>query len=285
MTQVTRRGRISRTFDELGAAGRTGLVTFITAGDPAPELTVSLMHSLVEGGADVIELGLPFSDPMADGPVVQRASERALAQGMTAAGALTLVREFRDSNGTTPVVLMGYVNPVERYGFERFARDAEQAGVDGLLLVDLPADLLDRVASALSESALDVIFLLAPTTPPERIRSVVAHASGFLYYVSVKGVTGSAQPAVEEVRERVASLKQWTDLPVGVGFGIRTPQQAAAFGAVADAVVVGSSLIEGLEEAMADNTNAAALAECLRGQVAALRQALDKQADSQAVAR
>lgn len=276
MTRIGKAGRITNTFDRLARQGRTGLVTFITAGDPAPDMTVDFMHTLVQSGSDLIELGVPFSDPMADGPTIQRASERALARGMSPRGVLDLVQQFRRRDDSTPVVLMGYVNPVERYGYRTFAEQAAAAGVDGLLLVDLPADSLERFAGALAESALDVIFLLAPTTPPDRARLIAEHASGFLYYVSVKGVTGSSRPAVEEVAQRIAALKRITDLPVGVGFGIRSAQQAAAFAAVADAVVVGSWLIETVEAAMERQLPAAAVTAKLGEQVATLRQALDE---------
>lgn len=276
-------GRIARTFQRLAGEGRTGLVTFITAGDPTADATPELMRALVEGGSDLIELGMPFSDPMADGPTVQRSSERALVGGMTARRTLDLVRKFREDDSRTPVVLMGYVNPVERYGYAAFAADAEAAGVDGLVLVDLPADGLERFAGALADSALDLILLLAPTSPPERARLIAEHASGFIYYVSVKGVTGSVQPEVEQVRERISALKQLTDLPVGVGFGIRSPAQAATFATVADAVVVGSSLIEAVEEAVARDLSRAGVAAALRDKVTVLRQALDHR-DTEVVA-
>lgn len=247
--------RLAGRFDALRTAQRSGLVIFVTAGDPHPDLAVDLLHALVAAGADVLELGVPFSDPMADGPVIQRASERALAHGMDLRRVLELVRAFRQTDTTTPLVLMGYLNPIEQMGVERFASAAAQAGVDGVLTVDLPFDEEPEHAAALRSAGLDSIFLLAPTSGPGRAQAVAAQASGFLYYVSVRGVTGAGQVDMADVRSQVAALKEHTALPVGVGFGVRTPQAAAQIAAFADAVVVGSAVIEQLEVAAAAGIN------------------------------
>ena len=260
--------RLAARFDALRAAQRSGLVIFVTAGDPHPELTVELLHALVAAGADVLELGVPFSDPMADGPVIQRASERALAHGVDLRRVLDLVRAFRQTDTTTPVVLMGYLNPIEQMGVERFARTAAEVGVDGVLTVDLPFDEEPEHAAALRSAGLDSIFLLAPTSGPGRARAVAAQASGFLYYVSVRGVTGAGQVDMADVRSQVEALKAYTDLPVGVGFGVRTPQAAAQIAAFADAVVVGSAVIEKLEAAAAAGINGPA---ALKGAVELVR--------------
>lgn len=256
--------RLATRFAELRAARRAGLVIFVTAGDPHPDQTVDLMHALVAAGADVLELGVPFSDPMADGPVIQRASERALAQGMDLRRVLEQVRAFRQTDTTTPVVLMGYLNPIEQMGVERFADAAAAAGVDGALTVDLPFDEEPAHAAALRSAGLDSIFLLAPTSGPERARAVAAQASGFLYYVSVRGVTGAGSVDLADVQAQVQALKDHTALPVGVGFGVRTPQAAAQIAGFADAVVVGSAVIEQIEAATAAGTSGP---DALRGAV------------------
>lgn len=256
--------RLATRFAELRAARRAGLVIFVTAGDPHPDQTVDLMHALVAAGADVLELGVPFSDPMADGPVIQRASERALAQGMDLRRVLEQVRAFRQTDTTTPVVLMGYLNPIEQMGVERFADAAAAAGVDGALTVDLPFDEEPAHAAALRSAGLDSIFLLAPTSGPERARAVAAQASGFLYYVSVRGVTGAGSVDLADVQAQVQALKAHTALPVGVGFGVRTPQAAAQIAGFADAVVVGSAVIEQIEAATAAGTSGP---DALRGAV------------------
>ncbi len=256
--------RLATRFAELRAARRAGLVIFVTAGDPHPDQTVDLMHALVAAGADVLELGVPFSDPMADGPVIQRASERALAQGMDLRRVLEQVRAFRQTDTTTPVVLMGYLNPIEQMGVERFADAAAAAGVDGALTVDLPFDEEPAHVAALRSAGLDSIFLLAPTSGPERARAVAAQASGFLYYVSVRGVTGAGSVDLADVEAQVQALKDHTALPVGVGFGVRTPQAAAQIAGFADAVVVGSAVIEQIEAATAAGTSGP---DALRGAV------------------
>jgi len=262
--------RIQKTFAALAAQQKKGLIPFITAGDPAPGLTVDLMHALVAGGADVIELGVPFSDPMADGPVIQRASERALAQGVSLNQVLGWVAEFRKTNATTPVVLMGYANPIERMGDEAFARAASAAGVDGVLVVDYPPEECESFAALMRANQMDPIFLLAPTSTDDRIAAVAKVASGYLYYVSLKGVTGSASIDLDSVAARLPLIKQHANLPVGVGFGIRDAQTARAIGGVADAVVIGSRLVQLLEDAPREKA-----VESLRAFIAEIRQALD----------
>ncbi len=252
--------RIQATFARLQAQGRKALIPFITAGDPDPSLTVALMHTLVEAGADIIELGVPFSDPMADGPTIQRASERALAKGVSLTQVLQLVATFRDDDNTTPVVLMGYANPVEAMGVERFAGSASNAGVDGVLVVDYPPEESVEFAQAMRAHSLDPIFLLAPTSTSQRIAQVGALASGYVYYVSLKGVTGSAALDVAAVAERIPEIRARTGVPVGVGFGIRDAATAAAVAAIADAVVVGSRIIETLEKSSPANACANVLA-------------------------
>ena len=262
--------RIQKTFAALAAQQKKGLIPFITAGDPEPGLTVALMQALVEGGADVIELGVPFSDPMADGPVIQRASERALAQGVSLTQVLGWVAEFRKTNDTTPVVLMGYANPIERMGEETFAKSAAAAGVDGVLVVDYPPEECESFAALMRANQMDPIFLLAPTSTDDRIAAVARVASGYLYYVSLKGVTGSATIDLDSVAGRLPLIKQHANLPVGVGFGIRDAQTARAIGSVADAVVIGSRLVQLLEDAPRDQAVAS-----LRAFIADIRQALD----------
>ena len=242
--------RIQATFAALREQGRRALVPFVTAGDPQPSVTVPLMHALVRAGANILELGVPFSDPMADGPVIQRASERALAQGMTLKRVLEMVTTFRRDDAETPVVLMGYLNPFEVAGYEPFAEAAAAAGVDGILTVDLPPEEADGFRDALRARGIDLIFLLAPTSDEQRIARICAQASGFVYYVSLKGVTGAAHLDVADVESRVKRIKALTELPVGVGFGIRDGETAARVAAVSDAVVVGSALIDTMEASM-----------------------------------
>lgn len=240
--------RIQSTFARLQAAGRQALIPYITAGDPQPSATVALMHALVAGGADVIELGVPFSDPMADGPVIQRASERALAHGVSLRHVIGMVAEFRRTDTTTPVVLMGYANPVEAMGYETFSRTAAEAGVDGLLTVDLPPEEAASRVAVLKQYGIDPIFLLAPTTPDSRVAAVAQFASGYVYYVSLKGVTGAAHLDIANVAEKLASLRQLISLPIGVGFGIRDADSAKAVARVADAVVIGSRIVQEVEQ-------------------------------------
>jgi tryptophan synthase alpha chain len=240
--------RIAERIKSLKAAGRKALIPYITAGDPEAWITVPLMHALVKSGADVLELGVPFSDPMADGPVIQRAAERALKHQMSLTQVLKMVSEFRTKDNVTPIVLMGYLNPVEVMGYERFAQAAAAAGVDGVLTVDLPPEEAQGLKRALRQHRLDAIFLLAPTSPVERIRLIAQAASGFIYYVSLRGVTGASHLNLVEVTEKLKAIRAHTDLPVGVGFGISTPEAAAAVAGVADAVIVGSALVKRMED-------------------------------------
>jgi tryptophan synthase alpha chain len=250
--------RIESTFKALKAQNKTGLVTFTTAGDPGPELTVPLMHALAAGGADVLEIGVPFSDPMAEGPVIQRACERALAAGVTLSDVFGYIREFRKTNTRTPVVLMGYANPVERIGPDNFIRCAKEAGVDGAIVVDYPPEECEEFAAAMRENGLDLIFLLAPTSTTERIKQVAQYGGGFSYYVSLKGVTGSGSIDTADVAQRVAAIREHVKLPIGVGFGIRDAATAKAIGQVADAVVIGSRIIQEMEASPKDQAIAAA---------------------------
>lgn len=244
--------RIQSAFDRLHGEGRKALIPFITAGDPDAALTLPLMHALVEAGSDVIELGVPFSDPMADGPTIQRASERALAKGMTMRKVLALVVEFRKTDSKTPVVLMGYANPIEAMGLEKFGAAAAAAGVDGVLVVDYPPEEAEKFGQAMKSNGMDPIFLIAPTSTAERIEQVAKIASGYVYYVSLAGVTGSGALNVEAVAERLPLIREKTGLPVGVGFGIRDASTAARIAAFADAVVVGSRIIEEIEKSTAE---------------------------------
>ncbi len=244
--------RIQATFAALQAAGRKALIPYVTAGFPFADITPALMHGMVEAGVDVIELGVPFSDPMADGPVIQKAGEKALAMGVGMAQVLDMVRSFRQRNQTTPVVLMGYANPVERYEQQRgkgaFARDAAEAGMDGLLIVDYPPEECEQFASELRSHGIDLIFLLAPTSTDERIQQVARVASGYVYYVSLKGVTGSGALDTAAVEAMLPRIRQHVKIPVGVGFGIRDAATAQVIGRVADAVVIGSRLIQLIED-------------------------------------
>lgn len=240
--------RIQQCFEKLRSQGRKALIPYVTAGDPQPDLTVPLMHELVEAGADIIELGVPFSDPMADGPVIQLAMERALVHHVRLRDVLDMVQDFRESNQTTPVVLMGYLNPVERMGYEAFAEAAKVAGVDGVLTVDLPPEEADEVVNLFQGRGLDTIYLLSPTTTLERAAKICKRASGYIYYVSLKGVTGSSALDVSAVAHKLESLRTITDLPIGVGFGIRDGATAAAVASVADGVVVGSVLVNQIAE-------------------------------------
>lgn len=239
--------RIKTIFAELAAQDRKGLIPFITAGDPDVATTVELMHALVRGGADIIELGVPFSDPMADGPVIQRASERALKHGVGLVDVLQCVREFRKSNALTAVVLMGYANPVERMGMQKFVQACASSGVDGVLVVDYPPEECVEYAACMKAHGVDAIFLLAPTSTDERIKQVAAVANGYVYYVSLKGVTGDSVIDLTDVRRMMAKLKQELHVPVAVGFGIRDGATARLIAGVADAVVIGSRIIEEIE--------------------------------------
>jgi tryptophan synthase alpha chain len=244
--------RIAQAFARLKSQGRKALIPFITAGDPEPGLTLPLMRALVAGGADIIELGVPFSDPMADGPTIQRASERALAYGTSLRTVLAMVREFRKQDGATPVVLMGYANPIEAYGQAEFAADAALVGVDGVLVVDYPPEECAEFSALLKQRGLDPIFLLAPTSTDQRISEVAAAGGGYIYYVSLTGVTGSAKLDLDEVARRIPAIRARVGMPIGVGFGIRDGQTAARIAALADGVVVGSRIIEEVEQSSPD---------------------------------
>lgn len=265
--------RIQNRFQSLRAQDRRALIPYITAGDPHPRYTVDLMHAMVEGGADLIELGVPFSDPMADGPVVQLACERALAHNTSLWQVIDMVAEFRHTDTETPVVLMGYLNPIEARGVEAFAQRAGAAGVDGVLVVDLAVEEAPEFAPAIRAQGLDAIFLIAPTSTESRVRAVAELASGYLYYVSLKGVTGSHRLDVEAVGKRVSEIRAWAELPIAVGFGVRDAATVAAVGMVADGVVVGSALVS----LIADGQGAPEqLPNRLRDKLAELRGALDR---------
>ncbi len=261
--------RIQSTFATLKQQGKTALIPYITAGDPHPKHTVNLMHTLVKHGADMIELGVPFSDPMADGPVIQRASERALVHKVGLTAVLEMVKEFRQTNQTTPIILMGYANPVEAMGTIVFADRAKDADVDGVITVDYPPEECGDYVKELRARGIDPVFLLSPTTDPKRVELIVNQASGFVYYVSLKGVTGAANLDITEVSGRVASIRKQTDLPVGVGFGIRDAATAKATAAIADAVVVGSRMVQAIEASDESDlqSNVATLMDELRAAV------------------
>ncbi len=263
--------RISASFEKLRAADRKALIPFITAGDPNAQLTPGIMHGLVEAGADIIELGVPFSDPMADGPTIQRSSERALKQGIGLRDVLQIVSQFRQADQQTPVVLMGYANPIEAIGYDEFAQQAQAAGVDGVLVVDYPPEESRELTRQLNASGLDSIFLLAPTTLETRMDDVARTASGYVYYVSLKGVTGAKNLDLGEVAQKITQIRAHVDLPIGVGFGIRDGDTARAVAEHADAVVIGSRLVEEIEQSTPDEV--VARASVLIGEI---RQALDK---------
>ena len=263
--------RIDATFSALKRDKRTALIPYICAGDPFPDATTDVMLALAQAGADVIELGVPFSDPMADGPVIQKASERALAKGIGMTQVLSYVQAFRAKNTSTPVVLMGYANPIERYGIERFIADAKAAGVDGVLVVDYPPEEAETFAAQLKRVQLDPIFLLAPTSTDARMAEVGRIASGYVYYVSLKGVTGAGHLDTDAVALVLPRIRQHVSVPVGVGFGIRDAATAQAIGRVADAVVIGSRLVQIMETQKRDTVAGAAAAF-----MAEIRTALDK---------
>ncbi len=266
--------RIQSVFNALKAQGRKALIPYVMAGDPYPDATVEVLLAMAKAGADVIEFGVPFSDPMADGPVIQAAGERALAKGIGMPQVLDFVRQFRCSNETTPIVLMGYANPIERYdqrlGAGAFVRDAKAAGVDGVLVVDYPPEECEAFAAQMRGAGLDPIFLLAPTSTEQRIQDVARIATGFVYYVSLKGVTGSGAIDTQSVVEAVPRIRAHVKIPVGVGFGIRDAETAMAVGAVADAVVIGARIVKLLETQTRDNVASAGAAF-----IAEIRAALD----------
>jgi tryptophan synthase alpha chain len=246
--------RVERRFAALKAEGRSGLVVFVACGDPDPETFFELLSGLPGAGVDVIEIGMPFSDPMADGPAIQAASLRALKAGMTLRGTLDMAARFRVKDDDTPIVLMGYFNPIYSYGTGKFLEDARAAGVDGLIIVDLPPEEDDELCQPALDAGLHWIRLATPTTDDARLPTVLSNTSGFVYYVSIMGITGTRSASGEAVRQAVARLKAHTDLPIAVGFGVRTPEQAAEIAAIADAAVVGSSIIERLKAGLdADN--------------------------------
>jgi tryptophan synthase alpha chain len=245
--------RLEARFAALRAEGRGGLVTFVTAGDPNIELSVEILAGLPAAGADVIELGMPFTDPMADGPAIELASGRALAAGQNMVRTLAMVAAFRKTDNETPIVLMGYYNPIYAYGPEKFAADAGSAGVDGMIIVDLPPEEEAEFSIPARAAGIDMIRLVAPTTTDERITTLVENASGFVYYVSVRGITGTSSAAVSDIASNVARIRKQTDLPIAVGFGIRTPSQAADVAEVADAAVVGTAIVEQVAGALDDH--------------------------------
>ncbi len=263
--------RIAQRFADLRRRGRKGLIPYIAAGDPVPELTVPLMHALADAGADVIELGVPFSDPMADGPVIQRATERAIRNGVGLRQTLAMAAQFRQSDTTTPVVLMGYANPIERMGRNEFSRAAKTAGVDGVLVVDYPPEECEEFAAAMRAEDIDPILLLAPTSTEDRIERVARVASGYIYYVSLKGITGAGHLDVAAVGARIPAIKSKTRVPVAVGFGIRDAQSAQAIARIADAIVIGSRIIQELENAPRERA-----VEAVRELVAGIRRAIDE---------
>jgi len=267
--------RISPLFEQLRAQNRTALIPYITAGDPTPGATVGLMHALVAGGADAIELGVPFSDPMADGPVIAAAHERALRHQVGLRHILDMVQEFRQTNEITPVILMGYQNPIEAMGIGEFAERAQKAGVDGVLTVDLPPEEAHGAAKIYAAANIDPIFLIAPTTPVNRIKIIAELASGFVYYVSLKGVTGAQNLDTQALAARLHDIRHECALPVGVGFGIRDARTAKAVGQVADAVIMGSALVQIIAELGAGDS--ATLQQKVQAFMADVRRALDSQ--------
>jgi tryptophan synthase alpha chain len=263
--------RIAPTFDALRARGRKALIPFITAGDPSLAATVPLMHALVEAGADIIELGVPFSDPMADGPAIQRSSERALRQHTNLKGVLDAVRQFRTQDVRTPVVLMGYANPIEAMGSLRFAAAAAEAGVDGVLVVDYPPEEGSELLAELKQRGIDSIYLLSPTSGEARIQEVGRVASGYVYYVSLKGVTGASHLDLDEVGRKIPQIQSYIKLPIGVGFGIRDGETARAVAKLSDAVVIGSRLVQEIEKSAPEQ-----VIGNIRSLVGGIRRAMDE---------
>jgi tryptophan synthase alpha chain len=264
--------RLTAKFEALKQARRKALIPFITAGDPSPEFTVPALHAMVKAGADIIELGVPFSDPMADGPVIQKASERALAHKMSLRRVLDMAKEFRAADSETPLVLMGYLNPIEALGYRTFAEKARDAGVDGVLTVDMPPEESSELLPLLEAAGIDPIYLLAPNSTGERIRRMGELGRGYLYYVSLKGVTGASHLDLTDVERKLAEIRKLTGLPVGVGFGVKNAEIAAAIGKFADAVVVGSALVEKIEAAQSDPGRAL---DDIIGLLRSMRAALD----------
>jgi tryptophan synthase alpha chain len=245
--------KIQNTFKALKNKKEKALIPFFTAGDPHPDMTVEIMHALVESGADMIELGIPFSDPMADGPVIQRASERALKNNVGITATIKLAAEFRENNKTTPLILMGYANPIEAIGIDKFISLIKEAEIDGVITVDYPPEESELFNKKLKENSIDSIFLLSPTTEDKRIELIINQATGFLYYVSLKGVTGSANINIKEVAEKVNNVKEFSDLPIAVGFGVRDGKTAKDVSLISDAVVIGSRIVQEIENSNKDN--------------------------------
>ena len=272
---MTYKSRIGGRFAELASAGRKALIPYLVAGDPAPEMTVSVMHKLVQAGADIIELGVPFSDPMAEGPTIQRGHERALEHGVTLRSALAMVSEFRTRDTETPVLLMGYANPVVGMGFAEFARRARDVGLDGLLTVDMPPEEVELLNVELKSAGIDNIFLVAPTTPSERIARITSVATGFIYYVSLKGVTGAGHLDVEDAAHHVGLIREHTDLPVAVGFGIKDAASAASVCGFADGVVVGSALVQLMADKAAAGADEAEITAAAAELLGNIRQGID----------
>jgi tryptophan synthase alpha chain len=265
--------RILSCFAELKQSQRTALIPFITAGDFEPTLTVPLMHALVESGADVIELGIPFSDPMADGPVIQKAAERALKHNVSLRDVLQMVAEFRQRDALTPVLLMGYLNPVEVMGYEAFAVEASEAGVDGVLIVDLPPEEGGEILPLLYAHQIDPVFLIAPTSDASRIQKICDASRGYVYYVSLKGITGAGHLDLDSVAQKVSKIREITQLPIGVGFGIKDAATAEAMGKLADAVIVGSAIVQRIAQHQGD---AEAAIRAVSSFVSELRAGLDR---------
>ncbi len=270
--------RIAATFEQLAADGRKAVIPYIVAGDPDLATTVPLMHKLVAAGADIIELGVPFSDPMSEGPVIQLAHERALANGVSLRDALAVVKSFREQDTRTPVLLMGYANPVEHMGYAAFADAAAEAGLDALLTVDIPPEEVDALNEQLHRVAMDNIFLVAPTTPDARIGRIVDQASGFVYAVSLKGVTGAGHLDTEDVARHLARIRERTGLPVAVGFGIKDADSARAVAATADGVVVGSALVQRVADVIAGSESEQAAIAAAGALVQEIRAGIDQSA-------
>ena len=263
--------RIDKRFESLGAEGKTALIPFITAGDPEPGWTVDVMHALVAAGSDLLELGVPFSDPAADGPVIQQASERAIEKGVSLAAVLGYVKQFREEDTATPVVLMGYLNPIERYGYERFAKDASTAGVDGILLVDCPPEEMALLRDSLDQNGIHPVFLVAPTTTEERMERIGRQSGGYIYYVSFKGITGANRLDAQSLVAPLETLHRHSGLPLAVGFGIKDAESASAVAAIADGVVIGSALVATLAGA----TSSQDAGERAKAFLAPIRAAMD----------
>lgn len=258
--------RIEQVFKDLKKQNKKALIPFITAGDPSVDLTLKILHQMVKSGADMIEIGIPFSDPMADGPVIQRASERALANNVGIKKTFEIVKDFRSTNKTTPIILMGYANPIEAIGLDQFLTLCKDSDIDGVITVDYPPEESENYVKKLKEINVDAIFLLAPTTEKQRIEKIIKQASGFLYYVSLKGVTGAQNIDIDQVKGRVHEIKELTNLPVAVGFGVRDPETAKKVAEFSDAVVIGSRIIQEVESSSGDNLipNIASIVESIK---------------------